>query len=286
MSLTVKLRIAGGRAKRRLSGAIVKPRLRLARRSRRFRRRSEDRFWWYGLSKTDYVPPVFSTLSRREWGVMSRWFRDSERAKGIGEINVPAMSLLQGLIMGNGITRTVELGHYYGYSTLLTGFMLRSMNNGGKMVSIDIDPKANAFTGKWIERAGLTETCSLFLGDSSDPKALDFAVQQLGGMPDLILLDSSHQYEHTLRELDLWVPLMTPNTIMVLHDTSNVARDWDGTEKGGVPAALEQWLPKHPEVEFLNLNRVVPVSGSTDGLTYKDGCGIGILQARPGGPGP
>lgn len=226
------------------------------------------------------MPPVFKTLSRREWWIIRRWFKDSERAKGIGEINVPAMSLLQGLIMGNGLTRTVELGHYYGYSTLLTGFMLRSMGNGGKMVSIDIDPKANAFTGKWIERAGLTETCSLFLGDSSDPKALEFAVEKLGGMPDLILLDSSHQFEHTLKELDLWVPRMGPNTIMVLHDTSTVARNWDATKKGGVPAALEKWLPKHPEVEFVNINQVVPKSGSGDDLTYKDGCGVGILQLR------
>jgi predicted O-methyltransferase YrrM len=279
LSLTVKLRIAGGRAKRRLSGSIVTPRLRLQRRSRPFRNRGEDRFWWYRLAKTDYVPPVFKTLTRREWWIMSRWFEDSERAKGIGEINVPAMSLLQGLIMGNGITRTVELGHYYGYSTLLTGFMLRGMDNGAKMVSIDIDPKAHHFTRKWIERAGLTRTCSLFLGDSSDPKALEFAVEKLGGMPELILLDSSHQYEHTLRELDLWVPRMKPNTIMVLHDTSNVARDWDATEKGGVPAALEDWLPRHPEIEFINLNRAVPAS-EPDVLSYKDGCGIGILQIR------
>ena len=280
MSRTTKLKIAGGRAKRRLSGAIVTPRLGLQRRSRRFRGRKEDRFWWYQLRNTDYVPPVFATLSRREWQIIKAWYRDSERVHGIGEINVPAMSLLQGLIMGNGVSRTVELGHYYGYSTLLTGFMLRAMNNGGRMVSIDIDPKANAFTQRWIERAGLTETCSLYLSDSSDSKALDFAVDRLGGMPELILLDSSHQFEHTLKELDLWVPKMEPNTIMLLHDTSNFARDWDGTGKGGVQAALDKWLPKHPELEFINLNRQVPKSRGNDSLVYKDGCGIGILQVR------
>jgi predicted O-methyltransferase YrrM len=276
----MKLRVAGGRARRGLSGALVRPRLRLGRRSRRFRGRDHARFWWYQLRNTDYVPPLFSTLSRREWWIISRWYKDSERVRGIGEINVPAMSLLQGLIMGNGVTRTVELGHYYGYSTLLTGFMLRAMNNGGRMVSIDIDPTAAAFTQKWIERAGLTDYCTLHHGDSSDPKSLEFAVEQLGGMPDLILLDSSHQFEHTLAELDLWVPRMGPNTIMLLHDTSTAARDFDSTDKGGVPAALEQWLPKHPEVEFVNLNRIVPSLYESDTLTYKDGCGIGILQIR------
>lgn len=277
VSRSVKLRIAGGRIKRRVSGAIVKSRLRRGARTRRFRGDPNDRFWWYQLRNTDFVPPIFATLTRREWWIMSRWFKDSARARGIGEINVPAMSLLHGLLMGNGINRTVELGHYYGYSTLLTGFMLRAMNNGGRMVSIDIDPKANAFTQKWIERAGLSDTCSLYLGDSSDPAALEFAVERLDGMPDLILLDSSHQYEHTLRELDLWVPRMGSNTIMLLHDTSSMARGFDATSRGGVPAALEDWLPLHPEVEFANLNQFVPAG---EELTYKDACGVGILQIR------
>ena len=77
---------------------------------------------------------------------MSDWYDETARAGAYGEINVPAMSLLQGLLMGNGVRSVVELGHFYGYSTLLTGFMLRSMGNGGRMVSIDIDPKATAFT--------------------------------------------------------------------------------------------------------------------------------------------
>ena len=46
------------------------------------RGRKQDRFWWYQLTNTDYVPPIFSTLSRREWQIMKAWYRDSERVKG------------------------------------------------------------------------------------------------------------------------------------------------------------------------------------------------------------
>src|SRR4051812_25661156 len=121
-------------------------RIRRGPRSRAFAGRSHDRFWWHKLPQTDYVPPIYGALSASEWRIMSSWYDESARAGAYGEINVPAMSLLQGLLLGNGVRTVVELGHFYGYSTLLTGFMLRSMRNGGRLVSIDVDPKATAFT--------------------------------------------------------------------------------------------------------------------------------------------
>lgn len=98
-------------------------------------------------------------------------------------------------------------------------------------------------------------------------------------MPQLILLDSSHQYEHTLRELDLWVPAMDPQSIMLLHDTSAYARTWDQRGMGGVQQALDDWLPKHAkEVSFMSLNRRVGEPGVEPPFVYQDGCGLGILQ--------
>ena len=230
------------------------------------------------MPDNDYVPGLYRALTPREWRLMSRWYDDSARTAGIGEINVPAMSMLHGLITGNGIRRTVELGHFYGYSTLLTGFMLRSMKNGAHMVSIDIAPGPSAFTQKWVDRAGLSDQVTIHTADSADPATLEFAVEKLGGMPELILLDSSHQYSQTLEELDLWVPRMEPGSIMLLHDTSTYAREFDPEGTGGVQQALDEWIPKHPEVEFLNLNRQVERDADGTKLAYKDGCGLGILQ--------
>jgi cephalosporin hydroxylase len=120
----------------------------------------------------------------------------------------------------------------------------------------------------------------LHLGDSAAPESLDVAVAALGGMPQLILLDSSHQYEHTLRELDLWVPRMEPGTIMLLHDVSVFAQTFDTAGAGGVQQALDDWLPRHPEAAFLSLNREVTPGSDAADLVYKDGCGLGILQRR------
>jgi predicted O-methyltransferase YrrM len=191
------------------------------------------------------------------------------------------MSFIQGLISGNGLSRIVQLGHYYGYSALLIGFWLRHMGQGGKLVSIDIDPQATAFTQKWLDRAGLRDTVFLKLGDSADPQNIPDVEATIGGMAQLIVLDSSHQYDHTLRELDLWVPKMERYALMLLHDTSTYAREWDAKGKGGVQAALDDWLRKHKnDVEFLNLNRTVGDPGKPGPLVYQDGVGLGILQKR------
>jgi predicted O-methyltransferase YrrM len=247
-------------------------------RSRRFRDDPHGRFWWHHLHGTDYVPSIYSVLTDDEWQIMEDWYAMTLQANSIGEINVPAMSVLQGLISGNGVRRVVQLGHYYGYSTLLIGFWLRHMDQGGKLVSIDIDPLATAFTQEWVDRAGLSDHVALKLGDSAAQEAVDDAEATLLGMPQLIVLDSSHQYAHTLEELDRWVPRMDRYSIMLLHDTSTYARSWDANGRGGVQQAVDDWIPKRTDVSFLSLNRQVGDPEQPGELVYQDGCGLGILQ--------
>lgn len=248
-------------------------------RSRPFAKDAHGRFWWHHLEGTDYVPSIYQVLTDDEWQLMEDWYAATLAADSIGEINVPAMSMLQGLISGGGLSRVVQLGGYYGYSALLMGFWLRHMGQGGRLISIDIDPAASNFSKEWIERAGLSDTVLLMLSDSAAEQALiDTVATFEGRMPQLILLDSSHQYGHTLRELDLWVPAMDPQTMMLLHDTSTYACSWDQNGKGGVQKALDDWLPKRKDVAYLNLNRRVGEPGVSSDLTYRDGCGLGILQ--------
>jgi predicted O-methyltransferase YrrM len=246
-------------------------------RSRAFEDDPHGRFWWHHSPNTGYVPPLYSQLSDEEWALMEAWFAATSR--GAAEINVPAMSVIQGLVMGSAITRVVQLGHHYGYSTLLLGFMLRSMGVAGPgLASIDISEDATRVTQKWIDRAGLRSQVHLIVGDSAAESSLEAAEAALGGMPGLILLDSSHQYAHTLRELDLWVPRMAPGSLLLAHDTSTFATTFDGTGEGGVQRALDEWLPAHPEAAFVSLNREVAPGDPGTGLAYKDGCGLGILQ--------
>lgn len=236
------------------------------------------RFWWHHLDGTGYVPAIYQVLTDDEWQIMEGWYAATLAADSIGEINVPAMSLLQGFISGGALTRIVQLGGYYGYSALLMGFWLRHMGGARKLVSIDIDPTATDFSREWVTRAGLGAQVEFHLGDSAAESSYEHAVAAVGGPPQLILLDSSHQYEHTLRELDLWVPRMAPQSLLFLHDTSTYARSWDQKGQGGVQQALDDWLPGRADVAFINLNRRVGEPEVSGELTYQDGCGMGLLQ--------
>jgi hypothetical protein len=47
-------------------------------------------------------------------------------------------------------------------------------------------------------------------------------------------------------------------------------------------SALDEWLPKHPDVAFLNLNREIETGTDGSKIVYKDGCDLGIHQKLAG----
>ncbi len=247
-------------------------------RSTRFRDDPHPRFWWHKLAASAYVPPLYAGLSEREWAVMDGWFAETGQRGRIAEINVPAMSFASSLVGGNGIRRVVQLGHYYGYSALLLGFMARAVGARPGLVTIDIDPAATSFTRKWIRAAGLSDHVIVREGGSEDPRCAAEAEEALGGPPELLLVDSSHAYAHTLAELDLWAPRLPVGGIVLLHDASAFATTFDPTGEGGVRRALAEWLPRHPEVSAMTLNGHVAPGADGDALVYKDACGLAILQ--------
>lgn len=248
-------------------------------RSTRFRADPHDRFWWHKLAATDYVPPLYAGLRDDEWAVMEGWYAETGRVDRIAEINVPAVSFVTGLIAGNGIRRIVQLGHYYGYSALLVGFTLRATGTHGRgLVTVDVDPAATAFTQKWVDAAGLAQVVAVEEADSADPATAERCERLLGGAPELLLVDSSHAYGHTLRELDLWTGRLPVGALVLLHDASTFATGFDPTGEGGVRRAIGEWLPGHPDWTGMTLNGHVAPGADGDALVYKDACGLGILQ--------
>ncbi len=253
-----------------------------------FSRHDGNRYWWHHREECRYVPPIYSWLSDDEWELMLQWFHQSETefGGGTGECGVPCLSMLQGLIMGNGMKRVVQLGHYLGYSTMLISLMMQRMNSGGHVFSVDIDQRATDFTQGWVDRFGTTDLVTLKVTDSSDPEAGAAAMDSFGGQaPQLIFIDSSHQYEHTLKELDLWYPLLQDWGFIVLHDASTFATDFDSTSGGGVKRAIDEWnLIATDRIFTINAQFGNQPDGSTPSgadLAYVDGCGLGLLQKIP-----
>lgn len=234
------------------------------------------RMWWHHMFATEYVPPVYSFLSDDEWDILAAWFRDTQERGLIGECQVPFVSMIQSLVMGSGLPAVVQLGHYAGYSTLLTGFMLRHIGAKHALYTIDINEKLCDYTRGWVERAGLDSVVRVECSDSAAAEQPALARAYLGRAPELVIIDSSHMYEHTVRELDLWFPAIRPGGFMLCHDSSEYARQFDATGYGGVRRALDEWRSGHPEVGSINIVNGAALHLRTE--VYKDSCGACLMQ--------
>lgn len=242
-----------------------------------FATRAHNRYWWFRNSGATYEPPVFRLLSDAEWRIMEDWYEDTERRFTVpGECSIPAISALMGFIGGSNIGRIVQLGHYVGFSTLILGFLLRYMRRTHALISFDIDPNVTEYTLGWIQKAGLEEQVRLIVSDSSAPANLSLAREYLGDAPQIVFIDSSHAYEHTIKELDLWFEALAPGGMIFMHDVSLFAGSFDGTDSGGVARAVREWTAR-TGVKAMLLNNDLDVSVRHP-LTYVDGCGLGILQ--------
>ena len=246
-------------------------------RSRAWKDNPHPRYWWHRLPGNDYVPPVYSDLSEDEWRVLREWYAETDRSGPIGECAVPLISLLHGLVMGNRIARIAQLGTCAGYSALLLGWMLRRMNAARGLFTLDLDPAMCQLSRRWIVRGGLEDFVEIAEGSSLDERSIVAARKYLNGDPELVILDSSHEYRSTLAELDLWYAALVPGGLLVLHDVSQFAADFDVAREGGVRRAFAEWRKSHPEVETFLLNSDSRSMEAARPL-YKDACGVGLIH--------
>lgn len=249
-------------------------------RSRAWENDPRPRYWWHRLPGMNFVPPIYGDLSDEEWAVVREWYDETDQNSAVGECAVPLMSLLHGLVMGNRAARLVQLGTCSGYSALLLGFMLRRMNARRGLFTLDIDPAMCAMSQRWIDRAGLGEFVQIAELNSLDANAPQIAAEFLGGAPELIIVDSSHEYRGTLEELNLWYPALAVGGLMLLHDVSQFAAGFDVTGTGGVRRAFDEWRKAHAEAETLCLNGESRDMNLPRPL-YKDACGLGLIH-KPG----
>lgn len=225
----------------------------------------------------EYVPAIYSDLMEEEWAIIRDWYAETDAAEQIGEVAVPLMSLLHGFVLGNRAARIVQLGTHAGYSTLLLGFMLRRMNARRGLCTLDLDERFCAIARGWVARAGLQEFVEVAEGNSLDPASVTAAHTYLGTAPELVILDSSHEYPATLRELDLWYAALAPGGLLVLHDVSRFAQSFDVTGEGGVRRAFDEWRAVNRDAETFLLNGGVE-SMELPRSFYKDACGVGLVH--------
>lgn len=108
----------------------------------------------------------------------------------------------------------IETGTGAGGTALFYATILEKINENGKVITIDsrpYDPKVSEFK-IWRERV------EVIRGNSVSPEVITAIAKQIKGKV-LITLDSNHLKEHVLKELELYAPLVSLNSYIVIQDT-------------------------------------------------------------------
>jgi len=108
------------------------------------------------------------------------------------------------MVVHSNATKVIELGTRTGVSTIAWLYALEQ--TGGHLWSVDVDSKPPI---------GDYDHWTFIQGDDES----DVVLSQLPEQVDLVFLDTSHHYEHTLRELRLYRSQVRPGGFIVCHDT-------------------------------------------------------------------
>ncbi|MDL2259334.1 cephalosporin hydroxylase family protein [Deltaproteobacteria bacterium OttesenSCG-928-K17] len=113
----------------------------------------------------------------------------------------------------------IETGIAHGGSVLFHASMLELIGDGGLVLGIDIDIRAH--NRPLIENHPLAGGLKLLEADSIGEAALGEArrLAALQGGPVLVILDSNHSEAHVKTEMDLYGPLVSPGSYLLVFDT-------------------------------------------------------------------
>ena len=95
---------------------------------------------------------------------------DTARQEGLPPIQVPPAlgHLLSMLIHIAGVRRVLEIGTLAGYSTI---WMARALPEGGRLVSLEVEPRHAALAIRFLARAGLAQRVDVRIGPALESLA-------------------------------------------------------------------------------------------------------------------
>jgi predicted O-methyltransferase YrrM len=145
-------------------------------------------------------------------------------AAGLPPIAVTANQgkLMQMLARLRGAGRILEIGTLGGYSTI---WLARGLEPGGRLVTLEVNPRFAAVAAENIDRAGLGDVVEMRVGPALETLP---ALVDEGAVFDLIFIDADKAnypgyFEHSLE-------LSRPGTVII---ADNVVRDGAILQSGG-----------------------------------------------------
>jgi cephalosporin hydroxylase len=182
----------------------------------------EDKIRWSKLI-ADFNN-LYHMMGVQTWGLM-RW-------RGVSLLKPPTdMWTYQELIHEIKPDLIIETGSYRGGSALFMRDILNMVYPSGRVISIDIDDKA-------IDEKAKVPGIEFYKGSSVDPNTIVYLKATIAGLNYkrvMVILDSDHSEAHVSKELDLYAPLVTVGSMLIVEDTSPQNND------PGPLAAVNSW---------------------------------------------
>jgi len=145
----------------------------------------------------------------------------------------------------------IETGIAHGGSLIFYASMLQLVGTGGRVIGIDIDIRAHNRVE--IEKHPMAKHITLIQGSSIDPAiAAQVGKSAKDARCVLVVLDSNHTHVHVLKELELYSPMVTKNSYLVVMDTAidDLPDEFFGDRpwrKGNSPkSAVHAFMSKNP----------------------------------------
>lgn len=112
----------------------------------------------------------------------------------------------------------IETGIAHGGSIIFSASMLELIGGDGQVVAVDIDIREH--NRKEIEKHPMYKRITMFKG-SSISEALVNKIREIAKTKKrvMVFLDSNHTHEHVLKELELYAPLVSVGSYIILPDT-------------------------------------------------------------------
>lgn len=132
----------------------------------------------------------------------------------------------------------VETGTAAGGSALYLA-SLCDVLGAGRIVTIDIEPNADR-----PQHPRITQ----IVASSTDLKVAETVAAEAGKVERvLVILDSNHEKEHVLEEMELYSPLVTRGSYLIVEDTNVNGHPILPGFGPGPMEAVAAFLPQHPE---------------------------------------
>jgi predicted O-methyltransferase YrrM len=132
------------------------------------------------------------------------------------------------LIVRRKMRLAVELGCFVGWTSAHLALALRH-NGAGRLHCVESVPGLIEVARANLARLGLTDWVEFLAGESLDAAVL----ARLPAAVDLVFLDTSHQYDATVKEIACYARRLTPQGCLVLHDSIR----WGGVRRAVQEAA-------------------------------------------------